>query len=457
MLKKFFVLFLACICLSIIFTACADEHVHEYGEWTVTQAAECEKTGTKERLCSCGETEQGYFSALGHTFEDNVCVLCGAKASEGFWFTSYENGTCYINGFGKCTDFEIIFPTHSPNGDTVVGIYDTAIPKDGTIRKLVFPNTVKDIGDFNGLYGLETVVIPTVTELQSVFKNCPDLKNICIPADLVSINADAFSGSAYYNDPLNWDKGALYLDNYLLTVKAEVGESFEVKEGTRLIARYVFRDCVGLKNVILPESLETIGYGAFYTCAAMEELHLPKNVSRVELGFNRNLKNITVNEDNPFYHVDENCLIETENKKLIYGVGKCVIPSDGSVTSISNTAFYQCDTIIELVLPEAITEVGDGAFNGCKNLKSVTLHQNIDMLNKSVFKDCAALERIDIGKPSLVNTWSLASCVNLKEIVYHGTMSEWESVQKGWDWEPNLDYVIICTDGTIPKSAKTPY
>ena len=452
MIKRFFVLLFACICLSLSITACAENHIHEYGEWTVTQEAECEKQGTKERLCSCGETEQGYLSALGHTFEDNVCVLCGAKASEGFWFESYGDGTCRISSFGKCTDFELIFPTHSPSGDTVIDINDTVVPRDGTIRKLVFPNTLKELDEFSGLSGLETVIIPTATAIQSDFRNCPDLKNICIPADLISIGIDAFSGSAYYNDPANWHNGALYLDNYLLPVKAEVGESFKVKEGTRLIAQNSFRDCVELKEVILPESLETIGYGAFYTCAALEELHLPKNVSRVELGFNRNLKRMTVDQNNPVYHVDGNCLIETENKKLIYGVGKCVIPSDGSVTSIGNSAFYQCDTLTELVIPEAITEIGDGAFSGCKSLKSVTLHPNIDIINKRVFRNCAALERIDIGKPSIFSPLAIDGCVNLKEIIYHGTKAEWEIVQQPWDWEPKLSYTVVCTDGTIEKT-----
>ncbi|MBQ9691621.1 MAG: leucine-rich repeat protein [Clostridia bacterium] len=452
MIKKIFVLLFACICLFSAFTACAEEHVHEYGEWAVTKEAECEGLGTKERLCSCGEKEQGYLSALGHTFENNVCVLCEAKASEGFWFESYGDGTCCITGFGKCTDFELIFPTHSPSGDRVIDIRDTVVPRDGTIKKIVFPNTLIDLDEFNGFRGLETVVIPTITEIQSVFKNCPDLKNICIPADLTCVYSDAFAGSVYYNDPNNWENGALYLENYLLTVKADVGESFAVKKGTILIARYAFRDCVGLTDVILPESTEKIGYGAFYTCDALEELHLPQNVSRVELGFNRNLKKITVDKNNPVYHVDGNCLIETENKNLVYGVGSCVIPTDGSVTSIGDSAFYQCDTLTELVIPEAITEISDGAFSGCKTLKSATLHRNIDIINRRVFQNCTALERIDIGKPSIFSPLAIDGCFNLKEIIYHGTKAEWESVQKSWDREPKLSYTVVCTDGTIEKT-----
>lgn len=43
-------------------------------------------------------------------------------------------------------------------------------------------------------------------------------------------------------------------------------------------------------------------------------------------------------------------------------------------------------------------------------------------------------------------------CINLKEIVYEGTKSEWEEISKGDDWDEGCDYYIItCLDGVIKK------
>ena len=44
------------------------EHVHEFGEWEVSQEVSCLEDGLKTRLCSCGETEEEIIHATGHNF-----------------------------------------------------------------------------------------------------------------------------------------------------------------------------------------------------------------------------------------------------------------------------------------------------------------------------------------------------------------------------------------------------
>ena len=65
-----------------------EEHVHEYGEWTVTTEATCTTAGEKIRECECGEFETEVIPALGHTYgepvfvwaEDNTCTATVACA-----------------------------------------------------------------------------------------------------------------------------------------------------------------------------------------------------------------------------------------------------------------------------------------------------------------------------------------------------------------------------------------
>lgn len=84
----------------IICTA-AQEHVHVWGEWTVTKAATCTETGVETRTCSgCGETETREIAMIAHTVvvdpavaptyddtgltEGSHCSVCGEviKAQE---------------------------------------------------------------------------------------------------------------------------------------------------------------------------------------------------------------------------------------------------------------------------------------------------------------------------------------------------------------------------------------
>ena len=57
-------------------------HTHEWGEWEVVKTADCSRSGLKERVCACGESEQEQISALGHTYvidyeEEPTCTEQG--------------------------------------------------------------------------------------------------------------------------------------------------------------------------------------------------------------------------------------------------------------------------------------------------------------------------------------------------------------------------------------------
>ena len=50
------------------------QHVHSFGEWTITKAATCTESGEQERICSCGEKETQPIAAVGHTVVVDAAV-----------------------------------------------------------------------------------------------------------------------------------------------------------------------------------------------------------------------------------------------------------------------------------------------------------------------------------------------------------------------------------------------
>lgn len=98
------------------------QHVHSFGDWTVTKNATCTEAGEQERLCSCGEKQTQTIAAMGHTFgawvvikeptcletgeQERYCSVCDEKQTQtvsakghtfGSW-TTIKDATCTETG-----------------------------------------------------------------------------------------------------------------------------------------------------------------------------------------------------------------------------------------------------------------------------------------------------------------------------------------------------------------------
>ena len=69
------------------------------------------------------------------------------------------------------------------------------------------------------------------------------------------------------------------------------------------------------------------------------------------------------------------------------------------VIAIDDEAFYDCESLTSVVIPESVTEIGDEAFSGCSGLSSITIPANVNCIAGSAFRNCPGLESImvDVG------------------------------------------------------------
>ncbi len=185
------------------------------------------------------------------------------------------------------------------------------------------------------------------------------------------------------------------------------------------IGNNAFDYCYSLASITIPSGVTSIGSSAFYCCSSLTSIEIPSSVSHMgdswsSLGqsvfqYCSSLESITVAEGNTVFHSDGNCLIETATKKLITGCKNSVIPTDGSVTSIGDYAFCDCD-LISIAIPDSVTSIGSSAFSGCSSLASVTFGENSQLtsIGSSAFYRCSSLTSIEI--PSSVShmgdSWS---------------------------------------------------
>lgn len=89
--------------------------------------------------------------------------------------------------------------------------------------------------------------------------------------------------------------------------------------------------------------------------------------------------------------------------RLINYHGTLVIPSwvesEGvkyQVVAINYGAFYNCQDLTQVVIPNSVREIGSGAFDKCVGLTSVKLPKGISRIEYSTFSFCMALSALEI-------------------------------------------------------------
>lgn len=146
------------------------------------------------------------------------------------------------------------------------------------------------------------------------------------------------------------------------------------------IMPYAFNGCA-FSSFTIPNSVKTIGFGAFENCSNLTSVTIPSSVTEIgfyAFAFCSSLESIQVESGNTVYDSRNNCnailrriVYEggREGIVLLAGCKNTVIP-DG-VTKIEYLAFGGCTGITSLTIPQSVEQVRCTALAGCSNLSAV--------------------------------------------------------------------------------------
>lgn len=94
------------------------------------------------------------------------------------------------------------------------------------------------------------------------------------------------------------------------------------------------------------------------------------------------------------------------------------------VTRIGYCSFYECESLLSVIIPNNITAIGEKAFSSCKNLSSITIRDGIERIDESAFSYCSSLKTITI--PSSVTSIDqnvFKKCTALKSVIIYGRIT----------------------------------
>ena len=268
-----------------------------------------------------------------------------------------------------------------------------------------------------------------------------ELMNFTIPESVTTIGNYVFSG---YSGLLS------------LTIPSSVTS----------IGEYAFYGCSGLTSITFPSSLTSIGSNAFNNCSGLSSvtanmvnpftfgtsafagigstcsLYVPsgKRDAYINKGWDTSVFKGGVYAGGD---LNETFTYTYKGKTLTYKVidatnryvqvvkcdkseiGSVEIPSSityfdktFSVTSIGQSAFYDCSGVTSLSIPNSVASIGDGAFYGCSSLTSITIPNSVTTIGDAAFRGCTSLTSITIPK-NVINIEGIAfeGCSSLESIV----------------------------------------
>ncbi|MDR1357492.1 MAG: leucine-rich repeat protein [Tannerellaceae bacterium] len=129
----------------------------------------------------------------------------------------------------------------------------------------------------------------------------------------------------------------------------------------------VFRECLSLTSVIIPDSVLEIGQWAFLGCTNLAEITIGNSVRTISRSaFNR-------------------CSSLTE----------VTIPN--SVTEIIHLAFAYCYNLVDVTIGNSVETIGDWVFRDCTSLTSITIPESVTVFGNAVFMGCQALTAINVA------------------------------------------------------------
>ena len=300
-----------------------------------------------------------------------------------------------------------------PAGLEIIGYSAFQSTNIQNLTSLVLPK-IKNIEDyaFSGVKSLQFVMVGSNIRYGTYgvpsysFEECTNIKKYMYPATTSKPSFSNVPTTAYV--PYTPDKNLMSVKiegdlvystdgNILVALMPDYSEAeFEVPNTVTTIGSGAFGGCTGLESVTIPVSVTSIGDYAFYNATNLTSIDLPQ--------------------------------LEIIGKGIFQqctGLESVTIPS--SVTSIGDYAFYNASNLTSVNLPTQLENIGNYAFNNT-NIQELTclFLPDIKTIGSYAFAGVKSLQFVMVGRNVTYGSTSnsFQDCTNIKKFMYPSTKSK---------------------------------
>ena len=293
-----------------------------------------------------------------------------------------------------------------PNSVTRIGL--CAFMYCSKLTSITLPNSITciDLATFSGCTSLTSIYIPNnVTRIgEDAFQNCSNLASINIPKSVTRIDGNAFEScnnltalilnakpDVLGNNPGNIFPSSITANIYVPITYASDYDSlfssfgnvtlYDLDGNAVVIARGNCGFEANGENVSW--KLNIAGLLTINGTGKMKDFtydSVPWKNNRNDINEVRISQGVTSIGDSAFYNCSKLDLINIPN----------------SVTSIGNDTFYGCSSLALTSIPDGVTNIGDRAFYNCSQLSSITISDKVTNIGKNAFSGCENITKLQL-------------------------------------------------------------
>lgn len=169
-----------------------------------------------------------------------------------------------------------------------------------------------------------------------------------------------------------------------------------------------FFNCKSLTKITIPDSVTDIGKDAFYYCESLTEITIPDSITSIgsnAFGGTPFLENQTTD-----VKYAGKCVID-----CVYDVPDIEIKPD--TICIADYAFYGCQSLTAVTIPDFVISIGGWAFENCTSLTEVIISDYVTDIGVEAFYNCTSLKEITIPKSvTNIDKFAFYGCTSLTEV-----------------------------------------
>ena len=285
-----------------------------------------------------------------------------------------------------------------PSDGSVTSIWVFAFEGCSGLTNINIPSTltVIDGGAFENCTGLTSINIPnSVTTLgETAFKGCTSLASVTIGSGITKINSETFSGCKALTSISIPD--SVTSIGYRPFIGCDNLTSLTIGAGVTSIEASVFDGCDNLTNIAF--SGENSAYHMAGNCiietASKTLIRGFKNSIIPTDGSVTSIGDLAFNESAISNVVIPDSVTSIGREAFVYCGNLTSVVISENVSEIGQLAFQGCSSLKSVVIPDKVSTIYECAFAGCSSLTNVTIGSGLTRMEWGVFDGCGNLTSV---------------------------------------------------------------